>query len=119
MAAAVEDAKLGASTSADDEEPRSNVSNLFVIVPSEDTLVALRHLRAVLAPEYAVVGVLSGRLGQRLDPASSVEERATTILDSIVRIQDRGPYFLAAASFGGLDKRWLGLAFWEPGPRLP
>jgi thioesterase domain-containing protein/acyl carrier protein len=103
MAAAIEEARASESTSATRQgKPGSSVSRVFFVVPWEPTLVALRHLRPALAPEYAVVGLLAGRHGEPFDRATGIEERATSILESIVRIQDRGPYFIAGSSFGGL-----------------
>jgi amino acid adenylation domain-containing protein len=104
MVLAIEEAeRWGESTSAARHgRSRSSVPILFFIVANEVGLAALRHLRPVLAPEHAVVGFASSRLGQRMDRAADIEERAASILKSIVRIQDQGPYFLAGSSFGGL-----------------
>ncbi|HKH88347.1 MAG TPA: AMP-binding protein, partial [Acidimicrobiales bacterium] len=103
MALAIEEARESESTSRTGVgKPASSVSKLFFVVPWEPTLVALRHLRPALAPEHTVVGLLAGRHGQPFDRATGIEERAVSLLESIIRIQDRGPYLIAGSSFGGL-----------------
>jgi len=101
MAATIEEARGGDSTRRRGT-PGSGVSRVFFVVPWEPTLVALRHLRPVLAPKYAVVGLLAGHHGEPFDRATGIEQRAASMLESIVRIQDHGPYFIAGSSFGGL-----------------
>jgi thioesterase domain-containing protein/acyl carrier protein len=104
MAAAIEEAAgRGESTLVPDrEQSRPSTRNLFFVVPWEPPLVALRHLRPMLAPEHSVVGLLAGHRGEPFDSAKGVEERAASMLSLILRIQDEGPYLLAGFSFGGL-----------------
>jgi thioesterase domain-containing protein len=101
MIEAAERGKEGTSTTSS-ETPPSSDQNLYVVVPHEPGLVALRHLRSVFGREQAVVGLLGGHLGQSFDRSKTVEDRAASMLKSIVQRQDRGPYFLAGFSFGGL-----------------
>jgi amino acid adenylation domain-containing protein len=104
MAAMIESAERAGkdSSTAGPGTPGSGSPNLFFVVPSEPSLVALRHLQPRIGPEQAVVGLLCGRLGQPFDTSKTIEERAAPILESIVRMQDRGPYFLSGICFGGL-----------------
>ncbi|MGD0084706.1 MAG: thioesterase domain-containing protein, partial [Acidimicrobiales bacterium] len=120
MAAAIDEAAgAGESTSATRQgKPGSSVSRVFFVVPWEPTLAALRHLRPALAPEHTVVGLLAGRHGEPFDRATGIEERAASILESIVRIQDRGPYFIAGSSFGGLIAYEIATLLHEDGQQV-
>jgi thioesterase domain-containing protein len=103
MAAAIEAAGSGGeATAAGAGTPPLSSPNLFFVVPSETPLVAMRHLQPVIGPDQAVVGLVSGHLGQEFDRSESIEERAASMLESIVRLQNEGPYFLAGFCFGGL-----------------
>jgi thioesterase domain-containing protein len=104
MASAIEavDGRREGTSPARLGTPPSGSANLFFVVPSETSLVALRYLRPLVGPEHAVVGLLAGHLGERFDRSKSIEERAASMLQSIVDVQGRGPYFLAGFSFGGL-----------------
>jgi amino acid adenylation domain-containing protein len=104
MASAIEVSEhKGEGIPATGQEPsRASAPNLFFIVANELGLAALRHVRPVLAPEHAVVGLLAGHVRQRMDLAEGIEERAASILQEIREIQDEGPYLLGGSSFGGL-----------------
>jgi amino acid adenylation domain-containing protein len=75
---------------------------LFCIVPTEGTLIALRHIEKELQDQCEVVGLLCGRLGQRFDPSLSMEDLADDALRRIRECQAPGPYLLAGHSVGGL-----------------
>jgi thioesterase domain-containing protein len=120
MAAAIEAAARGgdAGSTAGPGMPPSSFPNLFFVVPSETPLVALRHLQPVIGPEQAVVGLVSGHLGQEFDRSKSIEERAASMLQSVLAQQDRGPYFLAGFCFGGLIAYEMATQLHEDGQQV-
>jgi amino acid adenylation domain-containing protein len=119
MAAAIEAAEATrAGTTSDLASPAPSVPNLFFVVPSEPSLVALRHVGDVLGPKQAVVGLLAGHLGQAFDRSESVEERAARLSQSIVKVQRQGPYYIAGFSFGGFIAYEIATRLYEAGQQV-
>jgi thioesterase domain-containing protein/acyl carrier protein len=119
MAAAIEAAEATrAGTTSDLASPAPSVPNLFFVVPSEPSLVALRHVGDVLGPKQAVVGLLAGHLGQAFDRSESVEERAARLSQSIVKVQRQGPYYIAGFYFGGFIAYEIATRLYEAGQQV-
>ncbi len=82
--------------------PKVKSQTLFYIVPHEAALMALRHIVSSPRDDCEVVGLLSGRLGERFDRSASVESLASEALAEIRDRQPHGPYCIAGFSIGGL-----------------
>ena len=75
---------------------------LFFVHPDKPSMVSLRHFVSRLGPDVRVEGLLLERAGGRFDRSESVEGLASPMLDTIIRKQPHGPYYIAGYWFGGL-----------------
>jgi amino acid adenylation domain-containing protein len=126
MATAIR-AHQGASTIGLDPDgcspPNKAGLTLFYISPHELTLTVRQHFATLLGDDCQTVGLVSWRLGERVDRWRAVESRAEEMIVEIRTRQPRGPYWIAGYSIGGLvayevagrlraageDIGWLGL----------
>ena len=82
--------------------PVTGAPVIFWPHPVSGTVSCYRELAALLAPEFAVVGLQSPDLEGADGPRTSIEELAAIYLDAILATQPDGPYRLAGWSMGGL-----------------
>jgi amino acid adenylation domain-containing protein len=75
---------------------------LFFFHSDESTMFTLRHFMGPLGENQRVVGLLPERIARRFNRASSVEELARPLLETIRAVQPHGPYYLAGFSLGAL-----------------
>ncbi|MBV8940697.1 MAG: AMP-binding protein, partial [Solirubrobacterales bacterium] len=89
--------KTGVSLERSDSSPI-----LFFVHADEPTMVTLRHFVSRLGPDVRLEGLVPERAGGPFDRSESVEGMARPMLDTIRRMQPRGPYYIAGFSLGGL-----------------
>jgi amino acid adenylation domain-containing protein len=75
---------------------------LICVHADEGALIAARRWLPWLEPSRAVYGLLPPRIGRRFDRSSSVEELSEAMLEPLLSVQPRGPFYLEGYSFGGL-----------------
>lgn len=82
--------------------PITEAPVIFWTHPVSGTVSCYRELAALLAPEFAVVGLQSPDLEGADGPRTSIEELAAIYLEAILATQPDGRYRLAGWSMGGL-----------------
>ncbi|MEM8933317.1 MAG: thioesterase domain-containing protein, partial [Acidobacteriota bacterium] len=75
---------------------------LFCIHPIDGEVVVFRELAQCLEPGRPIVGVQDPHRAEPGQGATSIEAMAASYLESIRRVQPRGPYHLLGYSFGGV-----------------
>lgn len=87
------------TTPAGDSDSRPPV---FIIHPSELSMIAMRHFFGPLGAERRVVGLLPERIDRHFRRSGTVQQVARPILAQIREAQPHGPYHLAGYSLAAL-----------------
>ena len=83
-------------------QPNGSRPPLFFVHSHETSMLTLRHFTRPLGPDQPVLALLPKRQEQRFDQSGSVEQMAADLVAAIRRAQQRGPYYIAGHSFGGI-----------------
>ncbi|MCP6760032.1 MAG: thioesterase domain-containing protein [Fischerella sp. CENA71] len=75
--------------------------SLFLVHPGEGLAFTYKVLSGYLE-NYTIYGINNPRFGDLTNPFKSVQEMASSYIESVFSVQKEGPYYLGGWSFGGV-----------------